>query len=125
MKPTLLFLSANMEFGWIVAVVGFSIVIGALTLLVLVFQQLPKILNVKLRKLIQKKRVDNKASKEISHDEFYIEGNVTAAIGLALHMYFNEMHDEESGVVTIKRVQKAYSPWSSKIYEVNQNWPSK
>ncbi len=124
MKPTLLLIAANMEFGWIVAVVGFSIVIVALTLLVLVFQQLPKILNVKLKKLLQKSR-SNGNSKNVSDDEFYIEGNVTAAIGLALHMYFNDMHDEESGVVTIKRVQKAYSPWSSKIYEVNQNWPSK
>ena len=30
------------------------------------------------------------------------------------------MHDEESGVVTIKQVKKSYSPWSSKIYGVNQ-----
>ncbi len=76
--------------------------------------------------ITEKAGSNNKASKRcFGHDEFYIEGNVTAAIGLALHMYFNEMHDEESGVVTIKRVQKAYSPWSSKIYEVNQNWPSK
>ena len=124
MKPTLLLIAANMEFGWIVAIVGFSIVIVALALLVVVFQQLPKILNIKLKKLFQRSR-PNGSSKNVSEDEFYIEGNVTAAIGLALHMYFNEMHDEESGVVTIKRVQKAYSPWSSKIYEVNQNWPSK
>ncbi len=59
MKPTLLLIAANMEFGWIVAVVGFSIVIVALTLLVLVFQQLPKILNVKLRKAhYRKSRVE-------------------------------------------------------------------
>lgn len=60
---------------------------------------------------------------EKSEDDYIIEGNVTAAISLALHLYFSELHDEESNIVTIKKVRKAYSPWSSKIYSVNQNWP--
>ncbi len=44
---------------------------------------------------------------------------VFAAISLALHLYLNDQHDVESNVITIKRIQKRYSPWSSKIYSMN------
>ena len=63
------------------------------------------------------------SNSETSDEDFIVEGNVTAAISLAIHLHFNELHDNESNIVTIKKVKKAYSPWSSKIYSVNQNWP--
>lgn len=91
----------------------------SLALLVFVFLRLPKIVNINLKKLLSK----NKTKVEIKEDDYIIEGNVTAAISLALHMYYNELHDEESNIVTIKKIRKAYSPWSSKIYGVNNNWP--
>jgi hypothetical protein len=69
------------------------------------------------------RRDKNKKEEQVTKDDFIVEGNVTAAISLALHLYFNELHDEESNVVTIKKVKRAYSPWSSKIYSVNNNWP--
>ena len=48
-----------------------------------------------------------------------LNDDVIAAIGLALSMSM-EVHDEESGVLTIKRVQARYtSPWSSKILGIN------
>jgi glutaconyl-CoA/methylmalonyl-CoA decarboxylase subunit delta len=43
---------------------------------------------------------------------------VQAAIAMALYLHFNEMHDEESNIITIQRVSKTYSPWSSKIYNM-------
>ncbi|HRZ77979.1 MAG TPA: hypothetical protein P5248_11465, partial [Bacteroidales bacterium] len=48
-----------------------------------------------------------------------IPAEVSAAIAMALHLHFNAQHDLESNVVTIKRVSKRYSPWSSKIYGLN------
>lgn len=114
-------LTNSFDFGITVAIVGFSIVLFSLTLLVFVFSKLPKLLNINLRRLRNRRK--NNAEKEISDDDYIIEGNVTAAISLALHLYFNELHDEESNIVTIKKIKKAYSPWSSKIYSVNQNWP--
>lgn len=45
-----------------------------------------------------------------------IPGEVNAAIALALHLFRNQLHDMEDTVITIKKVSKAYSPWSSKIY---------
>jgi glutaconyl-CoA/methylmalonyl-CoA decarboxylase subunit delta len=41
-----------------------------------------------------------------------------AAIAVALYLHFNELHDEESNIITIQRVSKTYSPWSSKIYNM-------
>ncbi len=114
-------LANSIEFGYTVTIVGFSIVFFSLTLLVIVFLRLPKIVNINLKKMLRKKT--NETASEKNDDDYIVEGNVTAAISLALHLYFDEMHDEESNVVTIKRVRKAYSPWSSKIYSVTQNWP--
>jgi len=45
-------------------------------------------------------------------------GEVSAAVAMALYLHFGEMHDVESGVVTIKRISKLYSPWSSKLYHM-------
>lgn len=115
-------LVSSVEFGYTVTIVGFSIVFFALTLLVIVFLRLPKIVNINLKKMFRKKNKEEEHEEE-KDDHYIVEGNVTAAISLALHLYFDELHDEESNIVTIKKVRKAYSPWSSKIYSVTQNWP--
>ncbi|MDE5858752.1 MAG: OadG family protein, partial [Muribaculaceae bacterium] len=47
-------------------------------------------------------------------------GEVIAAIGLALRDHF-EAHDQESTVLTINKVRRSYSPWSSKIYGMRHN----
>ena len=121
MNPLSILLASSIDFGITVALVGFSIVLLSLTLLVFVFSRLPKLININLKKW--RNRNKNVNQEEISDDDYIVEGNVTAAISLAIHLYFNELHDEESNIVTIKKVRKAYSPWSSKIYGVNQNWP--
>lgn len=48
------------------------------------------------------------------------EGEVYAAIATALHLHMAEMHDRENAVLTINKVARTYSPWSSKIYGLNQ-----
>lgn len=122
MEPTIILLSNTVEFGITVSVVGFFIVFFSLAALVIVFTRLPKLINMKFNKT-KLRRNKLKEEEGVTGDDFIVEGNVTAAISLALHLYFSELHDEESNVVTIKKVRKAYSPWSSKIYSVNQNWP--
>jgi len=54
-------------------------------------------------------------------DDLNITGEETAAIAMALHLFL-EVHDEESGVLTINKVSKPYSPWSSKIYAVRNQF---
>lgn len=49
-----------------------------------------------------------------------IPANEIAAISLALHLCYSSsddgIHDEESNVITIKRIERRYSPWNSKFY---------
>lgn len=119
MNLHIILMDAALDFGITVALVGFGIVFFSLTLLFVLFSRLPKLVNMK----IKRKKGTQAADKKAMEAEEGIEGNVTAAISLALHRYFSELHDEESNVVTIKKVRKAYSPWSSKIYSVMHNWP--
>jgi glutaconyl-CoA/methylmalonyl-CoA decarboxylase subunit delta len=108
-------LAVNFDFSLIdadaivICVVGYVIVFSALVLLFFVFNNLPKLLKMKLT-------LKRKRKGEIDIPEVSVTGEVNAAIGIALHMYFNELHDDESNVITIKRSSKFYSPWSSKIY---------
>ena len=59
--------------------------------------------------------------KEIEEAE--ISGDVIAAISAALYLYETDEHDKESTILTINRVTKTYSPWSSKIYGLRQMPP--
>lgn len=107
---------------WIITGVGYTVVFLALLMLMLLFKSMPRVLNLGLSKKIREVR--EKAAARRNGDakqEKYISGEVSAAIGLALTLYFKEQHDEESGIITIKRVARTYSPWSSKIYGVNNN----
>ena len=47
---------------------------------------------------------------------------------MALHEMQSDVHDVEETVLTITRVKRSYSPWSSKIYtlrETPQHTPHK
>lgn len=46
-------------------------------------------------------------------------GETIAAIVMALHEHL-DVHDTESTVLTINKVKRAYSPWSSKIYGLRE-----
>lgn len=47
-------------------------------------------------------------------------GEIFAAIGAALYEISDDNHDIENTVLTIRKVQRAYSPWSSKIYGLRE-----
>lgn len=50
-----------------------------------------------------------------------MSGEVNAAIAMALYLYQNELHDYENTVLTIQKVSRNYSPWSSKIYTLRKS----
>ena len=80
-----------------------------------------KLFRSKVSALHTTKRKQNEVS-EIKPPEKTVltesDGDINAAIAMALYLHFNEMHDQESNVITIQRVSKTYSPWSSKIYSM-------
>jgi glutaconyl-CoA/methylmalonyl-CoA decarboxylase subunit delta len=98
--------------GLVIAVIGYMIVFIALVILTSVFLNIPKLIKLNLRKKLRER-----GKKECCDDsELMLQGDVSAAIALALSLHFGEIHDEQSTVLTIKKVSRTYSPWSSKIY---------
>ena len=47
-------------------------------------------------------------------------GEKFAAIAMAMHEMQSDVHDVEDTVLTITRVKRSYSPWSSKIYTLRE-----
>lgn len=67
-------------------------------------------------------RNDNPAPRKMIYArDSDVTSEVAVAISTALHLYSNDAHDYENTVLTIKKVAKAYSPWSSKIYGLRKN----
>lgn len=50
-----------------------------------------------------------------------LSGEVNAAIVMALYLYGSELHDQEDPVITMTKVSRTYSPWSSKIYGLRKS----
>ncbi len=98
----------------IIVVLGYLIVFIALVVLYLVFRYvLPSFLKIKMyRKAAKEGRALDDSEKHV------LTGEVNAAIATALFLYFDEIHDYESNVITIRKVSKSYSPWSSKLYNM-------
>lgn len=107
-------LLANMDFGITVSVIGYLIVLSALTFLFGVYSLVPVLLNAYTRHQL---RQDGKKCAE--DDTLDLTGDESAAIAAALQYILSEQHDLESGKITIKKISKRYSPWSSKIYSMN------
>ncbi|MBN2682561.1 MAG: OadG family protein [Bacteroidales bacterium] len=109
--------------GITIFVVGYLVVFFSLVLLFYTFKLVPKILKIDVRNKLKRKGVTEFENKPDSDLE--IEGDVNAAIATAIYLFFDEQHDEESGVLTVKRVDKRYSPWSSKLYGVGTRLATK
>ncbi|MFO7670683.1 MAG: OadG family protein [Bacteroidales bacterium] len=118
MTPIIIFLKNNIDLESIViAVAGYLIVFIALVLLFWFFSVVPRLIALlKVNKTVLQGKPHAKGTGEV------ITGETTAAIAMALHLYLDEIHDMESGVLTIKRISKNYSPWSSKIYAVRNQF---
>lgn len=99
-------------YGVGMAVIAMSVVFVALILLYIVFKNTRRLYAIDLKKLFKR---EGKILPEISETED-ISGEVNAAIAMALHLFRSEYHDHEETVLTIKKVARSYSPWSSKIY---------
>ncbi len=47
------------------------------------------------------------------------DNEVYAAIAAAIHLYNDELHDEETTVITIQKVEREWTPWNAKYYNMN------
>jgi len=98
----------------IIVIIGYLIVFLALVVLYLVFRYImPLFFKIKMyRRAAKEGRALDDSEKQV------LTGEVNAAIATALYMYFDEIHDFESNIITIRKVSRSYSPWNSKLYNM-------
>ena len=85
-------LATNWPHVWFVTLLGFGLVFVLLVVLIYV---------LKLFGRIMQPRVKTEKPQEV------------------LHLYYNGVHDEEPTHITIKKIERKYSPWNAKIMGMN------
>ena len=107
-------------YGLIMTLLGLTIVFGSLVLIYFVFSQTRVLFTPsfkqKMRSLVRPEKAEEENAKVPQAKSEELSGEVNAAIAAAIHLYRSELHDFEDTVLTIKKVSRTYSPWSSKIY---------
>ena len=109
--------AVNDSWGGAITIIAMCIVISALAVLSILFLIFGKVSEAILT--AKKRKAKQAAGHEFNEEHRdLMPGEVIAAIALALSQHFGEGHDKEETILTIRRLQKAYSPWNSKIYNL-------
>lgn len=108
------------QYGVGMAIMAMLVVFSGLILLYVSFKIVGNIaLSLAKKNAMKAQGITNKKeAKEKSIGEE--EGEIFAAIAMALHEYQDNVHDLEETILTINKVKRNYSPWSSKIYTLRQ-----
>lgn len=102
--------------GFGMTIMAMCIVFTALLLLCLCFYGIGKIgAAVSRMNKARAHGIDETSAAKTTQDS----GEEIAAIAMALHDFL-DAHDRENTILTINKVKRAYSPWSSKIYGLRQ-----
>lgn len=104
------------ELAILITIVGYVVVFVSLAILVIIIGRISIIQRVLIK--MKLKNLRKHFHKEEVLPEISISADENAAIGTALYLFFSDKHDEEKYVMTVKKVSRTYSPWSSKIYGV-------
>lgn len=102
------------------AIIAMSVVFLGLVLLYVFFKLIGNVA-IKLGKKNAMKATgitDKQVAKEKNLGSH--SGEEAAAIAMAMHEFLNDAHDVEDMILTINKVKRTYSPWSSKIYTLRQ-----
>ena len=102
------------------AISAMSVVFLGLILLYICFKFIGKTAIVLRKRNAMKAHniTDKQEAKEKGLGE--APGEIIAAISMALHEAQGADHDVEETILTISRVKRSYSPWSSKIYTLRE-----
>ncbi|MCX6271466.1 MAG: hypothetical protein NTU44_09655 [Bacteroidetes bacterium] len=119
LKFNLLTIFSNLD-DQSVLIIGLSVFTTSLLFIVLfllyrLYKRLPA-------PVIKPSLINRRTKTPVRSDTHGPTDEEAAAIGLALHLYVKEIMEQEEMTLTIKRVSRVYSPWSSKIYGIN-SWP--
>lgn len=107
-------------FGLGMTMISMSVVFIALVFLYLVFRNISRFYESKIKKTALIAQGKHEEASRIE-DEDEITGDELAAAFMAIHLYLNSLEDQENAIITMKKVSRTYSPWSSKIYGLSKN----
>jgi sodium pump decarboxylase gamma subunit len=116
---------ATVDGGWgdmlMQAGIGFSLVFLVLVLLIFIMAGMGLVFTRKKKaEKVAKAAATGAVVAEDDHHEAITDQEIAAAIITALKLYKSNLHDQESEMLTIHRITRAYSPWSSKIHGLTQ-----
>ncbi|MBE6321294.1 MAG: OadG family protein [Paludibacteraceae bacterium] len=103
---------------WFITGLGFGMVV----LLLFVFVYIMKLMGWIMQPRVKAKKVEETAKETVTYTKSKIDDSITltadstAAIALALHLYYNGVHDEEDTKITI---QPHRTQWNNKMYGMN------
>jgi Na+-transporting methylmalonyl-CoA/oxaloacetate decarboxylase gamma subunit len=103
-------------YGIGMTMIAMFVVFSALAILFIIYKNMGRYF---IRKSAPKVKTVTSDSKSV-HEDAEMSGEVNAAIAMAIHLYTSELHDYENTVLTIQKVSRNYSPWSSKIYTLRK-----
>ena len=111
-------LAINWSHVWLVTGLGFCMVIALLVVLIFILKLLGAVVSsaVKAPKATQPKAIAQAPAAQAAPAAESADDDL-AAIAMALHLYFNGVHDVEPTEIHIKRVER--SGWNSKLYGMN------
>ena len=108
----------NDPFGVGMTITAMAVVFLALLALFLSFKGIGILAVRGSKRRAQKAAGDS--NKVVNENAGKESGEIFAAIATALYEINDDNHDIENTVLTIQKVKRAYSPWSSKIYSLRQ-----
>lgn len=107
------------EGGVVMSITAMSVVFGALVTIFLVFKIFGLMMVRRANSLESKSKGEEAVVEKKPKDAGYT-GEEVAAISLALRLYQNDLHVQEATIITINKVGRMYSPWSSKIHGLTE-----
>jgi Na+-transporting methylmalonyl-CoA/oxaloacetate decarboxylase gamma subunit len=103
-------------YGIGMTIIAMFVVFSALAILYLIYNSTGRYF-VRKTSVRRKQKADDTTHEE---EEEIISGELNAAIAMTIDLYQMDLHDYENTVLTIQKVSKNYSPWSSKIYNLRK-----
>jgi hypothetical protein len=103
------------------AMIAMGVVFSGLAALYFFFKMTSRVLAIDVKKQLTarsltKAKAGRAETADAGKEGLEITGEINAALAMTLYLYSSELHDAENTVLTINKVSRTYSPWSSKIY---------
>ncbi|HPB06548.1 MAG TPA: OadG family transporter subunit [Prolixibacteraceae bacterium] len=116
--------SAIDEQVWTIFLTGIIVVFLALWAIALILKQFQNAMSYQERKAAKLLAKQNQTGQQPVPDTTPVvstEDDTRIAIAMAMHLCFNEHHDDESFVLGINVHERVASPWAHKKFDVFKN----